>query len=99
MNLRLPKLLKLAKEAPICMCCQSANDGTVVGAHPNGHEFGKGVGLKAHDLVAYMCMDCHDWYDGRRPGWNAIQKRQAWHMAFYRTMLWLFQDSGHITVK
>lgn len=99
MNYRNPKLLKFAMDAPTCMCCQSTNDGTVIGAHPNGHEFGKATGLKAHDLVAYLCMDCHDLYDGRKPGWDALQKRQAWHMAFYRTMLWLFQHSGHVVVK
>lgn len=97
-NFRSPKLLKLAAEIPCCMVCGADNDGTVVGAHPNGLGFSKGTGIKAHDLVAYMCFKCHNLYDGRELGWDSLQKQQAWDGAFYKTMLWLIQ-SGHLEVK
>lgn len=39
---------------------------TVVWCHLNGHEFGKGASLKAHDIFGfYGCSACHDVYDGR----------------------------------
>lgn len=97
-NFRCQKMRDLAKEVEECMCCQTPNDGTIIGAHPNGLEYGKGSGLKANDLVAYMCMTCHDLYDGRAKGWDGLQAKQAWHMAFYRSMVWLAK-SGHMEVK
>lgn len=97
-NFRCQKMRDLAKEVPHCMCCGADQDGTIVGAHPNGQAFGKATGLKAHDLVAYMCMDCHNLYDGRDLGWDALQKREAWHGAFYRSMVWLAK-SGHMEIK
>jgi hypothetical protein len=49
-----------------CVNC-GALDGTVVGAHYQGirsHIFGKGKGIKPHDLlVADLCRTCHAEFD------------------------------------
>jgi len=55
---RSPKLLSLA-EGQTCVSC-GRSDGTVVSAHSNLLEHGKGRGLKAHDgMVMWLCYSCH----------------------------------------
>lgn len=52
------KLLSLARDQA-CVAC-GARDGTVVAAHSNLGEHGKGMGLKAHDgMTAWLCHGCH----------------------------------------
>jgi ferredoxin len=59
---REPKLLKLAKGKPCVMCYR--DDGTVVAAHSNLLEHGKGMAMKAHDcMTAWLCMTCHSMVD------------------------------------
>lgn len=42
------------------------NHGNAVWCHANGSAAGKGIGMKAHDLLgAYGCSNCHDEYDRR----------------------------------
>ncbi len=44
----------------------NGNPETVVWAHANSLQFGKGIGMKTHDLLgAYACQQCHDAYDRR----------------------------------
>ena len=44
------------------------NRETTVWAHGNGSAAGKGIGMKANDLLgAYACSACHDVYDRRVP--------------------------------
>jgi hypothetical protein len=44
------------------------NPETTVWAHGNGSAAGKGIGMKANDLLgAYACSACHDVYDRRQP--------------------------------
>lgn len=44
----------------------NGNTETVVWAHANSLQFGKGIGMKTHDLLgAYACQCCHDVYDRR----------------------------------
>lgn len=44
----------------------NGNSKTVVWAHANSLQFGKGIGMKTHDLLgAYACQRCHDAYDRR----------------------------------
>jgi len=44
------------------MC--GAQDGTVVAAHSNLQEHGKGMGHKAHDgMAAWLCYRCHSQLD------------------------------------
>ena len=44
---------------------------TTVWAHLNGHAFGKGAAVKAHDVIGFhACYACHTYYDtghGTRP--------------------------------
>ena len=41
---------------------------TTVWAHGNGSAAGRGMWMKAHDLLgAYACSCCHDVYDRRKP--------------------------------
>jgi len=59
---RSKKLLALAEGMPCVMC--GNQDGTVVAAHSNLLEHGKGRGLKAHDgMAAWLCYRCHTEYD------------------------------------
>jgi hypothetical protein len=42
----------------------NADPATTVWAHLNGHEFGKGMGIKAHDVLGFhSCDRCHAYYD------------------------------------
>jgi len=44
----------------------NGNNETVVWAHANGYDSGKGIGMKSNDLAgSYCCSDCHDVYDRR----------------------------------
>jgi hypothetical protein len=62
MTFRSRKLLDLARDQP-CVWCGS-DDGTVVAAHSNLIEHGKGKSIKAHDgMHAWLCMRCHSRYD------------------------------------
>jgi uncharacterized protein YlaI len=102
-NYRNPKLLALAKKAPRCMSCGKPNDGTVVACHSNAQRHGKGMGLKAHDLPAFLCRECHDYIDGRNQrsmtGWDthAGYRQQVWADAMFQSFLWLLQE-GHLEV-
>ena len=92
MMYRSKKLLQAAKDAPVCMGCGKSNHGDVVAAHANWSEYGKGMGMKAHDwAVAYLCHECHARID---QGQGSKQdKREAWQRAHVRTLEWLF-DTG-----
>jgi len=39
---------------------------TTVFAHVNGLAFGKGVGIKSHDIGMFLCVACHEDYDRGR---------------------------------
>ena len=62
MTFRSRKLLDLARDQPCVMCGTSY--GTIVAAHSNLLEHGKGMGTKAHDgMSAWLCHRCHSDYD------------------------------------
>lgn len=62
MTFRSRKLLDLARDQA-CVAC-GTTDGTVVAAHSNLLEHGKGKGHKAHDgMMAWLCHRCHSEYD------------------------------------
>lgn len=96
-NFRSRKLLDAAKDAPVCFCCGKQNDGTVVMAHANWHEYGKGKGIKAHDwAVAAICYECHSQLDQGNTMSNE-DKKHVWIRAHILTLAWLF-DSGKIKI-
>lgn len=62
-NLRIPKLLALARDAT-CMLTTRVkhhhDQEAVVAAHSDQARHGKGLGIKAHDcFVAFICHNCH----------------------------------------
>ncbi len=89
-NYRSRKLLDSFRHAPKCFCCGKVNDGTVVGAHAGGHEYGKGMGLKAHDwAIAGLCSLCH--YDVDQGNKPRHERDAMWLSAHIKTMDWLFK--------
>jgi hypothetical protein len=90
--IRSQKLRDAAKDAPRCFACQSPNDGTVIGCHPNGLRYGKGMGQKPHDLLAYCCHSCHNLIDGRAGSLNRQERDEMWLDAFYWSTVWLIQS-------
>lgn len=70
-----------------CTVC-GADDGTVVWAHCNEQQAGKGMGHKSHDLIgAYMCQRHHDLYDGRAGGLDRDAKKSLFAEAYVKTMI------------
>lgn len=89
------KLLDSFRDAPSCFGCQQPNDGTVVGAHGNGHQFGKAAGQKAHDFyTAGLCNSCHTRYD-QGSDMSREEKATFFLEAWRRTVAWWFQ-SKHV---
>lgn len=83
------KLRESAKEAPMCFGCGRYNDGSVVLAHANWQEYGKGVGVKVSDIFgALMCPICHASIDGERQE----ARREYWRHAHIKTLQWWVQN-------
>lgn len=96
MNYRNRKLLDTARGMS-CMGCGREDD-TIVPAHANGAEFGKGAGIKAHDcFFAWLCHTCHTRLDHGKD-MNREEKRDFFIRAMHKTWLQLWQ-SGRIAIK
>lgn len=72
--IRSTKVLRSASGQPCTACFPgicNGDDATTVWAHLNGHAFGKGGWIKAHDMLGFhACYACHSYYDvghGTRP--------------------------------
>lgn len=97
MTYRNKKLLQAAKDAPRCFSCGKYNDGTVVMAHADSQEYGKGMGHKAHDwAVSAICYDCHT-IIGDGGSLSREERRIIWRSAHIKTLEWLF-ESGLVRV-
>jgi hypothetical protein len=96
---RNPKLLQAAKYAPHCMVqrCKAENYGQIVAAHSNYVRHGKGKGIKAHDVPAYVCNGCHDVIDGRVTIMSKEEREQMFLDAVYFSIVWLLQSGRLIT--
>lgn len=93
---RSSKLLRFA-EGMSCVAC-GIEDGTVVSAHSNLLEHGKGRGIKAHDgMAAWLCSRCHTEYD-QGGLMNKEQKRDFILTMICRTHMEMF-DRGLLEVK
>lgn len=92
------KLLALAKDAPYCMRCRNPNDGTVVPAHANMGIMGKGMGIKAADIPAFLCHHCHDVIDGRErvQGMTRDMRDGQWAIAAALTMRWVLENHPEV---
>ena len=86
MNYRNKRVLAHARDQQ-CQGCGSL-DGTVVAAHSNSQRHGKGMGIKAHDIPAYLCSWCHEFVDRSRTASN--EERQAYWMEAARKSYRLF---------
>lgn len=92
------KILAHASGQP-CQNC-GADDRTVVAAHSNQQEHGRGMRLKSHDMyVAFLCNACHYWYDygcGLSPCHlyraDRGQKKDMFDRAMQRTWFILVRD-------
>lgn len=63
---------------------------TTVWAHANGISIGKGIGMKANDLLgAYACFACHSCYDLKRPpeGWTMTDVENAFWEGHARSLV------------
>jgi len=97
MTYRNPKLLALAREAPRCFACGRDNDGTVVAAHANQQSMGKGTGIKAADLPAFVCHRCHDAIDGRTGEHKTRSARNAaWNEAAIHSLRWALETHPEV---
>lgn len=96
MTYRNPALLDLARHAPRCFCCGQANDGTVVAAHANLIELGKGMGIKAADIPAFLCHVCHDLIDGRDSRWDRVKRTDEWYRAAVLSMRWALENHPEV---
>jgi len=100
MMFRSPSLLKLANGAPCLIQIPGICNGrNVVACHANWSEYGKGVGLKAHDCyIAFGCEACHLAVDNlRMQQLEKEDRRHYWQRGFERTLLWLFENK-HLRV-
>jgi hypothetical protein len=93
---RNPALLKLAARATRCMnpwCeCGPIEPGSIMPCHSNLQRHGKGKGLKAHDLTAFLGPVCHDLLDGRRKGWDPEKCELVFLEASWWTTLYLLRQ-------
>lgn len=73
------------------------NSETVVWAHSNKYEHGKGLGLKADDKYGcYACSSCHAVLDGQAPRPNGIGKPDVEYLfvqAMYKSRA-ILRDKG-----
>lgn len=96
MTYRNRRLLDLARDQACVMC--NSRDGTVVAAHSNLLEHGKGKGLKAHDgMTAWLCHRCHSELD-QGHGMTKADRRDFTLTAICRTYQRLW-DQELIEVK
>ena len=95
--LRSQALRDLAAKCPKYMFCGQPNDGSIVACHSNSQRHGKGMGLKAHDVPAYLCRECHDRLDGRAGSLTRHERDCMYLEAAWETELWLL-ESGHLKV-
>lgn len=84
------KLTKLAY-GQSCVNC-GAQDGTVVWAHSNLGEHGKGMGIKAHDCMGmFLCSICHHQLD-QGFLWTKQEKRELTYHLICKTHMRLWEE-------
>ena len=83
------RLLEVVRQLP-CQICE-IEDGTIVAAHSNQLQDGKGRGLKAHDYrIAALCYRCHMEID-QGQSLSKSNRIEAWEEAHRKTIGELFE--------
>ena len=90
-NFRSRALLDLAHRVTECQICGRHSPGCEP-SHANWSEYGKGMGLKAHDVFhAALCHDCHVLLD-QGAEWTREERKEKWQAAFVNTLLLYFRN-------
>lgn len=99
----LPKTAYVRSKDWMAMCrtlpcgnCGREEYGQVVGAHANWSWADKGKSIKAHDITAALCYQCHMELDQGRDMTKA-EREEMWLKALYRTVRNAVQ-AGKLTV-
>lgn len=87
--------MTVARTMPCGNC--DADDGTVCGAHPNWSWADKGKSIKANDIVASLCFNCHSLLD-QGSKLTRAEREEMWLKAFYKTMLHGFRSGKFVVV-
>lgn len=78
------KALTNSARGETCVNCGWSGEG-VVWAHSNEGAHGKGLSIKAHDLLGnYLCGPCHAQYDRSGMSWD--DKRTMFRECYPKTM-------------
>jgi hypothetical protein len=84
------RLLDMARDQACVMC--GSRDGTIVAAHSNLLEHGKGRSIKADDgMSAWLCYRCHTEYD-QGSSMSKAEKRDFILTAICKTYQQLWQQ-------
>ena len=84
MNHRSERLRQSANGEP---CVKCGKIGSTVWCHSNESAHGKGMSLKAHDLLGlYLCGSCHHDYD-RGPDMTREERRELFRELYPKTMV------------
>lgn len=101
MMIRSQVVLDSARGAPCSIRLPGICNGnaeTTVWCHLNGHRFGKGGALKAHDILGFHgCSSCHAYYDvghGTRPLMSEVDL--LWAVLGAVTETWVRLIAGEI---
>ena len=97
------KLTESAKHE-LCVSCGSPY---ACWAHSDEYRHGQAGGQKAHDMFgAFLCLACHDWYDGRSkiepPSftnlcWNDIEPaKKQWFRVMWERSIIIACDKGYL---
>jgi hypothetical protein len=92
------KLTQSARDEA-CVSCGNPNS---CWAHSNLLQHGKGRGQKAHDIFgAYLCLNCHDWFDGRSkiepPSYRfQSESKSTWFMRMNELSLIIVCERGYL---
>ncbi len=93
------KALREAARGKSCVRCDTPYSSQ--GCHYTGlrqHEFGKGVGIKGHDLMqADLCTPCHQYFDIETIH-KSIEKSEEFFMCIARTVIRRYNE-GVIVIK
>ena len=91
------KALRESARDETCVAC-GRKDGSVVWSHSNEQIHGKGMSIKAHDLLGnYLCGECHAWYDTSRA--TRSEKQQFFRNHYHRTMVRVAEKLANGTLK